>query len=382
MKIAIISPWTISESVVGGTERFVIDLANSLKNLNNEIDVYMLQGKKFTKNSINFISLDLWKNGNYIDENVIDKLFGNFQSEDSFIKIAEKLEELINWKKYDLIQLNSLLFLKTFKNSNRIFTIHTNPFEYELAYKKQGFEIMTKIMKEESKVANTIFVAPSKYYANEYSKIIDNKVYNIPHAIDIKRLTSIKNDNIFLEKYNIAKNKKHILLPSRLEPVQKQPMLFMKAFAKFDSETKSNYQIICGGSDEQYSIYKEDIENYCNKNDININILKFDNNEMGEAYNNSDIVVLPSKSESFGYAALESLCLGIPTILNNIPTYMEVTEDAENSFIFNGTEESLYNKLNYVIKNKIKRKKQKDIWYNKYNPELFGKRYLNLLERK
>ena len=267
MKIAIISPWTISESVVGGTERFVIDLANSLKNLNNEIDVYMLQGKKFTKNSINFISLDLWKNGNYIDENVIDKLFGNFQSEDSFIKIAEKLEELINWKKYDLIQLNSLLFLKTFKNSNRIFTIHTNPFEYELAYKKQGFEIMTKIMKEESKVANTIFVAPSKYYANEYSKIIDNKVYNIPHAIDIKRLTSIKNDNIFLEKYNIAKNKKHILLPSRLEPVQKQPMLFMKAFAKFDSETKSNYQIICGGSDEQYSIYKEDIENYCNKND-------------------------------------------------------------------------------------------------------------------
>ena len=42
---------------------------------------------------------------------------------------------------------------------------------------------------------------------------------------------------------------------------------------------------------------------------------------MSEAYKIANICVLPSKSESFGYSALESLSLGIYTILNDIPTF-------------------------------------------------------------
>ena len=42
---------------------------------------------------------------------------------------------------------------------------------------------------------------------------------------------------------------------------------------------------------------------------------------MSEAYKIANICVLPSKLESFEYSALESLSLGIYTILNDIPTF-------------------------------------------------------------
>ena len=41
MKIGLISTWAISDKAIGGTERFVIDLAQSLVQVGHEVDVYM-----------------------------------------------------------------------------------------------------------------------------------------------------------------------------------------------------------------------------------------------------------------------------------------------------------------------------------------------------
>ena len=54
MKIAILSPWTVKPTSIGGTERFVIDLAESFINANNEVDVYMLSGDSYIKNKVNY----------------------------------------------------------------------------------------------------------------------------------------------------------------------------------------------------------------------------------------------------------------------------------------------------------------------------------------
>ena len=44
MKIAIVNTWAISKKAVGGTERFVMDLAKSFADNGNEVDVYMFSG--------------------------------------------------------------------------------------------------------------------------------------------------------------------------------------------------------------------------------------------------------------------------------------------------------------------------------------------------
>lgn len=380
MKIAILSPWTVKSTSIGGTERFVIDLAESFINANNEVDVYMLSGDSYIKNKVNYISMNLFKDINEVDEYFLKSQFNQFNDEQSFEKLAKKIENKISFDKYDLIQLNSQLFLKVAEEKTRIFTIHTNPFEYKLDWGKISFEIMLRLMYKESMMEKTYFVTPSKYYANLYKDLSNTNIYFIPHAIDVSRITSDNDRNQILYKMNIVQNKKIILLPSRLEPIQKQPMLFMKAFALLDDNIKSSYKVICTGKDKQYEQFMDDILNFCQKNNIDILIDRFD--KMSDGYKVADIVMLPSKSESFGYSALEALSLGIVTILNNIPTYKEIVDGAKNYYLFDNSVESLNEVLKEVLINKIDRVNQTEDWKNRYSTKLFCTRYSNLINIK
>lgn len=380
MKIAILSPWTVKSTSIGGTERFVIDLAESFINANNEVDVYMLSGDSYIKNKVNYISMNLFKDINEVDEYFLKSQFNQFNDEQSFENLAKKIEDKISFDKFDLIQLNSQLFLKVAEEKARIFTIHTNPFEYKLDWGEISFEIMLKLMYKESTMEKTYFVTPSKYYANLYKDLSNTNIYFIPHAIDVSRITSDNDRNQILDKMNIEQNKKIILLPSRLEPIQKQPMLFMKAFALLDDNIKSNYKVICTGKDKQYEQFVNDILNFCQKNNIDILIDRFD--KMSDGYKVADIVMLPSKSESFGYSALEALSLGIVTILNNIPTYKEIVDGAKNYYLFDNSVESLNEVLKEVLINKIDRVSQTEDWKNRYSTKLFCTRYSNLINIK
>lgn len=380
MKIAILSPWTVKPTSIGGTERFVIDLAESFINANNEVDVYMLSGDSYIKNKVNYISMNLFKDINEVDEYFLKSQFNQFNDEQSFENLAKNIENKISFDKYDLIQLNSQLFLKVAEEKTRIFTIHTNPFEYKLDWGEISFEIMLKLIYKESMMEKTYFVTPSKYYANLYKDLSSTNIYFIPHAIDVSRITSDNDRNQILDKMNIEQNKKIILLPSRLEPIQKQPMLFMKAFALLDNNIKSNYKVICTGKDKQYEQFMDDILNFCQKNNIDILIDRFD--KMSDGYKVADIVMLPSKSESFGYSALEALSLGIVTILNNIPTYKEIVDGAKNYYLFDNSVESLNEVLKEVLINKIDRVNQTEDWKNRYSTKLFCTRYSNLINIK
>ena len=380
MKIAILSPWTVKPTSIGGTERFVIDLAESFINANNEVDVYMLSGDSYIKNKVNYISMNLFKDINEVDEYFLKSQFNQFNDEQSFENLAKKIEDKISFDTYDLIQLNSQLFLKVAEEKTRIFTIHTNPFEYKLDWGEISFEIMLRLMYKESMMEKTYFVTPSKYYANLYKDLSNTNIYFIPHAIDVSRITSDNDRNQILDKMNIEQNKKIILLPSRLEPIQKQPMLFMKAFALLDDNIKSNYKVICTGKDKQYEQYMDDILNFCQKNNIDILIDRFD--KMSDGYKVADIVMLPSKSESFGYSALEALSLGIVTILNNIPTYKEIVDGAKNYYLFDNSVESLNEVLKEVLIKKIDRVNQTEDWKNRYSTKLFCIRYSNLINIK
>lgn len=51
----------------------------------------------------------------------------------------------------------------------------------------------------------TKFVAPSEFYANEYSKLTDCSVNFIPHAIDVTRLETIKTKKEINAQYNMER---------------------------------------------------------------------------------------------------------------------------------------------------------------------------------
>lgn len=376
MKIAILSPWTVKPNSVGGTERFVIDLAESFTIAGNNVDVYMLAGEEYKKNNVNYKNIDLFNGMSSVDEYFLKKEFDNFNFKKSFEDLANRIEKKISFDEYDMIQMNSQLFLKVAEKNKRIFTIHTNPFEYKLDWKETSFNVMLELMKEEKSNTNTYFVTPSKYYAGIYADLTNTKINFIPHAIDVKRIITNKDKMTIYEEMDIEKNKKVILLPSRLEPIQKQPMLFMKAFAKQSDEIKSKYKVICTGADKQYEQFKQEILDFCKDNNIDISIKRFD--QMSDSYKAADIVMLPSRSESFGYSALEALSLGIVTVLNEIPTYMEIAEGAQNCYTFANTEETLYKVLSDILDKSHDRMEQSSKWKDRYSIDLFYKKYLEL----
>ena len=85
MKIAILSPWTVKPNSVGGTERFVIDLAESFESLGNTVDVYMLSGNEYQKNNVSYKSINAFDNNREVDEYFLKKEFDNFNTKKSFL---------------------------------------------------------------------------------------------------------------------------------------------------------------------------------------------------------------------------------------------------------------------------------------------------------
>lgn len=380
MKIAIVNTWAISKRAIGGTERFVMDLAKSFVDNGNEVDVYMFSGNTHKEEGVNYININLFNMTGEADEYIVQEAFGNFETDKSYSNLAEKLESKINMEKYDFIQLNSLLFLEAWKNKKRIFTIHTNPFEYILAWGEQSFEKVIEMMKKYKDDNNTKFVAPSKFYANEYKKLTDCEINFISHAIDKERLKTDKSKDKICEQYNIDKNKIKIIVPQRLEPIQKQPQLLLDACCLMEDKDKSKIEIIYTGLDKQYEKFVDSLRKQANENNIEIKFIRFD--YMSEVYKIADICILPSKSESFGYSALESLSLGIFTILNDIPTFNEIAEDNSNNYIFKNNKDELKIKLLEIIKSKIyeKREMPSDEWQKQYNINTFAKSYLNIIK--
>lgn len=374
MKVAIINPWFISEGSIGGTERFVQDLSESLSGLGYNVDVYMLSGKSYMKNNINYISIDLFGSGIIADEYMLTKRFGKLDTTETYKKIAIELEKKINCDNYNFIQLNSHIFLKCWEKYKRFFTLHSNYEEFIILNSDDEFNTMVSIMKEEVNNYPTFFVTPSSYYYKYWNDLLSKNVIFIPHALNTDRLKCNKSIEQIIKKYNLNQNKVKILLPSRLEMIQKRPQLILEALSSFCEKERDKYQVIFTGFDIQYNKNIETLKSIAKKNKIDVKFVKFD--YINEGYKVTDIVLVPSKSESFGYSALESLYLGIPTILSNIPTLHEIANGTTNCFFFNNNSLDLANVLKNNVENfKNERKKISQEWLNRYDLYLFARRY-------
>ena len=379
MKIAIMNPWAISDNVIGGTERFVEDLAESLCELGNVVDVYMFSGENHKKNNVSYISLDLLGKNIIADEYMITKKFGSFENKEAYKNIALKLEGMIDVSSYDLIHLNSHFFLEAWKNKKRIITLHSNYQEFKVLWNNQEFNTMIDIMKIQSKNKKTKIVCPSIYYKKEWENLLRGKVYYIPHALNEKRLKCEITKEKLLKKYGLSEEKIKILLPSRLEPIQKQPKLILEGCSLLEKEKRNRIQVLFTGIDNQYKQFIPELVEYAQKYNIDVKFITFDS--IAEGYKVTDVVAVPSKSESFGYSALESLSLGIKTILTSIPTFKEISKYNNCSYYFDGTKENLKLVLLKILEeNNYKRKTVDNNWLKQYNLVTFAKSYIGVLD--
>jgi glycosyltransferase involved in cell wall biosynthesis/8-oxo-dGTP pyrophosphatase MutT (NUDIX family) len=360
MKIAILSPWAVKPDSIGGTERYVLDLAGEMAKKGHTVDVITLGGDNYNHGGIHFISLELV---NDINEYSLEK-FAVTTNNSILESIAEKIEDKIQFDNYDVIQLNSLLFIELCPNKRRVITLHTNPFEAKMQFGEKLYDNIIGLLRKQVKNTNLRIVAQSKYYTKLFSRLLSGYVYYIPHIIDLDRIHTDSPKYVLRNKYNLDQYAKICLLPSRLELKQKRPQIAIRAVSQLDKKLRDKIILIFCGIDNQYKVHVNKLKQLAAKSGVPARFIRFEH--MKDAYGLADFVILPSKSESLGLSALESLGLEIPTILNSIPTFKEIAEGNQNAHLFGNSSKSLTALLRKLITNNTKSYKSPEHWVKRF----------------
>jgi len=267
-----------------------------------------------------------------------------------------------------------LLFIDAWVNKPRLITIHTNPFEYQLDWGQERFNcVVQKIQK--SLPEQTLLVAPSSYYSRRFSKMLNRKVLTIPHAIDISRLSGVSKIHPKVDSDSAMERDITILLPSRLELVQKRPQIVFRGVALLPEHLRKRVTIIAAGKDLQYYDNCKKLKRIAQRAGFRAQFIKF--RSMEEAYALADIVALPSKSESFGYAVLESLTLGIPTIMNSLPVFREIGAGNKNAYFFDQTAPAFSRTLLELLQDP-RRYHTDETWSIRYDIQRWGEGFQKL----
>ena len=209
---------------------------------------------------------------------------------------------------------------------------------------KMGFllPIYKKIfLKKIIKSAKQIIV-PTK----DYVKIIKNKygLFNqqikiIPNGIDLKKFKYNKN--------SIKINRPiKLLFVGNFSNVKNIPLLINS----FESIVKKNYDselYIIGTGDDKKKIIK-----LINNKKLDKKIFlcgRLEQKELFKKYSESDILIFPSKKESFGLVLLESLACGVPIVASNIEGIKNIIKDRHTGMLVNQTTEDFSSAIEKLI---------------------------------
>ncbi len=143
---------------------------------------------------------------------------------------------------------------------------------------------------------------------------------------DIER-ESIRN------KYGFKSSDTILIFAGRIDPV-KGPDILARCFALLASEHSELRFIVAGSGD--FSLIQKEINPFWSKVTL---VGLVDKNTLYELYSISDIGILPSLHEEFGYVALEMMMVGLPLVVSRTTGLDEMVIDGETGLKVSFSEE-------------------------------------------
>lgn len=366
MKILLVSLWSISEESIGGTEKFVVDLARGLSK-SHSVTILSLGRMNVAIENVTMASLN-------IVECLDEYSFAVHLRQKGLVEISEKLKIFLKDQTFDVVHCNSLFFAGLVEGIPTIHTVHTNQEEFKNSFPR---EITNSILENVKKDESIAYVVPSAF-AEESFKILTGKTSTIiSHAFvaDIE----LQDKTVIRKIYGISEDDVVFCLPSRLEIKQKGQEILLRALMNI-KEKLPPFTVVLGGCDKQY------IENkrYLEKHYSNLKIVFEAFPTKNDLYSISDVIVLPSKTESFGYAALESTAMGFLVFLSNILPYQEIAKGSPRSILFENSEiglsQILLEHLDEIIAHEILPPPVQ--WGERYSQGLMIQKYLSVYNEK
>jgi len=246
--------------------------------------------------------------------------------------------------------------LKTYLISNKIGLIHTHhrfpeyivtqispEINAKTIYSTHGFVKNFKCVSFKSDLIISVSNSVTYYLINEFD-VSSNKIKTLYSPIENYPLVEDEQILLLRKKYSISLSDRVLLFMGRLND-EKGFDILIKAFEIVHSVLKDTF-LLLSGNDESHKIhYKSSgINNH-------IKILK-PHNESHKLYTIADIVVLPSRSDSFPFVMIEAGAFKKPFIGGNTGGIAEFIEDGINGLLVDPENpQVLAEKIIYLLKN-------------------------------
>lgn len=340
MKVLLHVPWTIADGFIGGTERFVLDLAKGLKGRGHrafivcssltwhtiveEVDVF---GRVPARERSAFI-----RHGSASERFFGETLFAQGSCFESLKRLGEYVAQQIAGIERDLCHLNGFLYASgmsedTLDFASTVVTNHEGPEEMDNCWGAGAAQLLaTKCAATLGRFAG--LYTPSQHYAKRFSEMLGLAVRAVPLGVDLERCpVAMPGEG------QRGGGAPVILMPARLEPKQKGQDIALEAFALLCQRGLSFRAVFTGLDASAYGNSVAWFWSEVSRLRLHGLVELRHYRDMRDAWNRADIVVSPERFCSFGLGILEALATGKHVVMSPIPTYVEISRRCRHAHV-------------------------------------------------
>ncbi|MBD3314437.1 MAG: glycosyltransferase [Chitinivibrionales bacterium] len=124
------------------------------------------------------------------------------------------------------------------------------------------------------------------------------------------------------------------------------------ALKKLIADNRKIHFLFVGGRVDKYNYLYCECRRYCLENhlDNNVHFLGV-RDDIGGILKSIDVYVHSSNNDTFGFALVEAMIVGVPCIASNIPPFHEVSDEGKHVLLFNkGDDNDLRNKIDETLR--------------------------------
>lgn len=254
-------------------------------------------------------------------------------------------------------------------NVKSVSSIRNYPFyDYPMKFGKLKGSLMAKKHCSLIRKNQPSFIACSKTISEEFYKL-KFKLYYIQNGVDTKKYVpvSVKSKLELKKKLNIDLQKKIFITVGGLIS-RKDNETLIKGFVSYNND--DSLLLIAGDGPE-----KDSLQYLANDSVIFLGNIS----NVVEYLQLSDCFISSSLAEGLPNTVLEAMSCGLPVLLSDIPSHLEIFGDESGCFFETKNHIELRNELQNIVSNlDVQSELSLNIIRSKFNADLMSKKYQNL----
>jgi len=353
MRILQVVPYFPPAYAFGGPVKVVYEISRELVKMGNQVAVYTSDAK------------DLWTRINESSFAELDgiqvyymKNLSMFSVKKSKLFITPEIVPRIEkeGRTFDIIHLHeyrtfqNVIVARYAKNHNIPYVLQAHGSLPRIA-SKQGLKWIYDVFFGFTLIKNASkIIALTTSEAQQYREmgVPKAKIEIIPNGIDLSKYAELPAKGTFRRKFNLNDTEKLVLYIGRINEIKGIDVL-VRAFANLVKKLDRVKLVVVGADDGYLRELKALIKALKVEDKVIITGPLYNEDKLA-AYLDSDLLVLPSRYETFPNVVLEAFACSKPVVASNVESIPDIVLDGQTGLIFQTCNpEELAEKILYVF---------------------------------